>query len=243
MPMIHKIRNLTTKFVTVLLTISIVIFPLFAQPVFGLTPPYSSIVSSYPPNGYCYYVSGAYGGYWECVNGNTSNGSLIILANASANSGYQYSSGANIMFLGPELTTTSSTATVGETLSFNGAVATYVAGAGSSADGIFYALLAYQWTWCGQLPCSTNTVSSQILIWDAAIDGSYVISCSQCGYSWQTSLHSSWLNQYYAAAGSKTSATAISSCSLNCFPTVWGKADFSNGGYNNVVNAITLTTP
>lgn len=224
-------RNLTIRFLVAFLSVSIVIFGLFAQPVFGMTPPYNSVQTSSPANGYCYYSTY----WWECVNGSTSNGNLIILANASADSGHSNSAVADLLFNGPELTTSSGSATVTETLSFNGAVAE----SGSSSDGIFRALIGYLWQYCGVLPCSQNVESTTVLIWDAALDGSYVISCSQCGYSWSTSLHSSWINEYWGLAGSKTQATATSTCSYFC-TVVWGKADFSNGGYNNVVNAITM---
>ena len=206
------------------------------------TPPYSGIITSQPTNGYCVYNTSGY--WWECVNGSTSNGGIIILANASADSGLSFASSAYILFQGPSDTTSGGYLTVGEELAFDGAVQAGNTGTGGG-DGDFYSYLAYQWVYCGVLPCATNTVTHTVLIWDAIVDGSGVITSSGCGssgcsYSWYTSVHSSWLNTYYTGAASYVSASAYSSCPITC-GTAYGRADFSNHGYSNTVNKISVS--
>lgn len=212
-----------------------------AVPAFANTtdyPPYSGIITSQPTNGYCVYSQGF---WWECVNGSTSNGGIIILANASATGGSSAASSAYILFNGPSDQTSGGYLTVYEVLKYDGAVEYGVTGSGSS-DGIFYALLAYQWEDCTYLPCTVTTVTHQVLIWDAVMDGSGVITssgCSSngCSYSWYTSVHSSWLNMYWTGAASMTKASAASDCPITC-GTAYGRADFSNNGYYNNVYSI-----
>jgi hypothetical protein len=216
-----------------------------AAPVHAYTednPPYSAIINSNPTNGYCDYD---YAEWYECVIGDISNGYIYPQANATSTTFLQdFGPVAYLLFQGPGVTTTSSTIDVSDAMAFKGDVSS----SSSEADGTFYDYLAYQWVSCVDSPCTTTTVTDKILIWDAIMDGSGVITSSTtfecgvdgCSYAWDPTVHSSWENEYDDGAGSYTGASAVVDCDITCYGGT-GISNFATGSYYTYVTAIAIS--
>jgi hypothetical protein len=167
----------------------------------------------------------------------------IILANATTTINTPESASANILFYGPSGTNSGGSATIEEHMSFSGVVQASL----PDGDGIFYVNLAYQWIYCSRIPpCSDNTVSQTVLIYDAALEGGggsvtnyNICGSSECYFQWYTSLHSSWQNVYGFYGDAAVKASASPDCTNGCYH-VYGKSDFSNRGGSVTIDEIAV---